>query len=72
MFQALCDGSNQINFYEAFIVCVLFCKHAEYEERVRLVFNSFDIDGGGALDRRELNQFINASIFGLCKAVGIP
>lgn len=37
-----------------------------------MVFDSFDLDSGGALDRRELSQFISASIFGLCKAVGIP
>ena len=72
LFKVLSDNSNQVNFYEAFIVMVLFCRHAEYEDRLRLVFDSFDIDGGGSMDRRELSQFISAAIFGLSKAIGIP
>ena len=72
LFTALKDNSNCANFYEAFIVMVLFCRTADYEERMRLVFDSFDIDSGGCLDRKELSQFINASIFGLCKICGIP
>lgn len=72
LFNTLADASQQVNFYEAFIVMVLFCRKAEYEERLRLVFESFDIDSGGNLDRRELGQFINASIFGLCKVIGLP
>ena len=34
---------------------VLYCKNAEYEDRLNIVFNSFDLDGGGHLDRRELS-----------------
>ena len=55
LFMVLADNSDEVNFYEAFIVFVLFCRHAEYEDRLRLVFDSFDIDGGGLLDRRELS-----------------
>ena len=62
LFNVLADSSYQVNFYEAYIACVLFCRYAEYDERVELIFNSFDLDGGGHLDRRELSAFINASI----------
>ena len=72
LFAALTDSSNEVNFYEAFIVMVLFCRHADYEIRLRLVFDSFDVDGGGSMDRRELSQFISAAIYGLCKLIGIP
>ena len=51
---------------------MLFCKHAEYEERVELIYNLFDLDGGGEIDRRELSIFISAALYGLCKTVGIP
>ena len=51
---------------------VLFCKHAEYEERLELIYNLFDLDGGGGIDRRELSIFISAALYGLCKTVGIP
>ena len=50
---------------------VLFCKSAEYEDRLNIVFNSFDLDGGGVMDRRELSDFIRCCINGLCKAIGI-
>ena len=72
LFSLISDQSNQINFYEVFIVLVLFCRHAEYEERLALIFGSFDLDNGGQLDRRELSVFISAAIFGLCKVCGIP
>ena len=72
LFTALKDKSNCVNFYEAYIVLVLFCRAADYEERMRLVFDSFDIDSNGALDHKELSQFIDAAIFGLCKICGIP
>lgn len=71
LFNLLQDSVQMVNFYEAFIIMVLFCKEADYEERLQLVFNSFDVDGGGALDRRELSHFINSAIYGLCKIVGI-
>ena len=71
LFKCLSDGSNQVNFYEAYIVMVLFCKYAEYEDRLRLVFDSFDVNGGGTLDRKELNVFVQCSLYGLCKIVGI-
>ena len=72
LFSVLSDNSNQVNFYEAYIVMVLFCRHADYEIRLRLVFDSFDIDSGGNLDRRELSQFISAAVYGLCKSLGLP
>ena len=72
LFNKLCDSAQNINFYEAWIVMVLFCKNAEYEERIRLLFDSFDLDHGGSLDRKELGQFIAAAIFGICKCCGIP
>ena len=33
LFQTICDGDS-ISFYESFIVLVLFCKYAEFEERL--------------------------------------
>lgn len=51
---------------------VLFCRAAEYDERLVLIFGSFDIDNGGELDRKELSIFITSAIFGLCKVCGIP
>ena len=50
---------------------VLFCRFAEYEDRLRLVFDSFDLDSNGVMDRRELNTFVQSAIAGICKVVGI-
>ena len=33
LYETLNDGES-INFYESFIVLVLFCRYAEYEERL--------------------------------------
>ena len=58
LFLMLKDPSMQVIFYEAYIVLVLFCKNAEYDDRLRLIFDSFDLDQGGWLDRKELTIFI--------------
>ena len=54
-FKTLEDTSHEVNFYEAFIVSVLLCRRMEYEDRLQLVFHSFDLDGSGLLNRRELH-----------------
>ena len=62
---------KEINIYEILISLVVFETHSEFEEKVCLVFNAFDVDAGGTLDRMELAKFLTCAISGLCKAVGL-
>ena len=61
LFDFLRDGHN-VNFYEVFIALVFFTKSADYDQRIQLVFNVFDVDGSGSLDRKELTKLLTASI----------
>ena len=36
------------------------------------MYTAFDIDGSNSIDRKELNQFLSASVISLCKIVGLP
>lgn len=65
------EGHN-ISVLETFIALVLFCKKADYDDRIQLVFNVFDADHGGTLDRKETSKMLQSSIFGLCKLAGLP
>jgi Ca2+-binding EF-hand superfamily protein len=49
----------------------MFAK-GEFDKKVRGIFNAFDIDGNGVIDRKELLTFINSGILGLCKLVNLP
>ena len=71
LFKHLKEG-HKINVLEAFIALVFYCYDAEYDDRIRLIFNVFDIDGGGTLDRKEASKLISCSIYGLCKLAGLP
>ena len=65
------EGHN-INIFEVFIALVIFCKNMDYDDRIHLVFNVFDLDGGGSLDRKETAKLLSATVFGLCKLAGLP
>lgn len=52
MFIFMKEG-HKINVLETFIALVFYCYDAEYDDRIRLIFNVFDVDGGGTLDRKE-------------------
>ena len=71
LFDFLREG-HSISVLETFIALVLFCKKAEYDDRIQLVFNLFDEDNGGTLDRLETAKMLQASIYGLCKMAGLP
>ena len=71
LFDFLRDG-QLISFSEAFIACVFFCKHADYDSRVKVVFSLFDSDGGGELDRKEFNKLMTSTIYGLARLAGLP
>ena len=58
---------NHVHIYEVFIICAIFVKDAEYNEKLLCIFKAFDVDNGGTLDRRELAKFILCSIVGICK-----
>ena len=36
------------------------------------MFNVFDTDGGGTLDKKEVSKLLLATIYGLTKLAGIP
>ena len=71
LFEFFKEG-HKVNVLEVFIALVIFCHDAEYEDRVQLIFNVFDVDGGGSLDRREVSKLLQATIYGLTKLAGIP
>lgn len=39
---------------------------------MQLVFNVFDADRGGNLDRKETSKMIQSTIYGLTKLAGLP
>ena len=65
------EGHN-VNIQEVFIALVFFCYRAHYDDRIMLVFNVFDFDCGGTLDRKEASKLVQATIFGLSKLAGLP
>ena len=65
------EGHN-VNIHEVFIALVFFCYKAHYNDRIQLVFNVFDLDHGGTLDRKEASKLVQATIFGLSKLAGLP
>ena len=71
LFEFFREGYN-VNVLEVSIALVIFCHDAEYDDRIQLVFNLFDLDGGGSLDRREISKLLQATIYGLTKLAGIP
>lgn len=71
LFDFFREGHN-VNVLEVFIALVIFVKEAEYDDRVRFIFNVFDVDGGGTLDRKEVTKLLTATIYGLTKLAGIP
>ena len=62
---------GQINIYEILISLVVFETNSEFEDKVSMIFKAFDVDGGGTLDRQELEKFLICGISGLCKMVGL-
>ena len=71
LFEFLREG-HSIILPEAFIALVFFCQEGDYDDRIQVVFNVFDIDGGGELDRKECSKLMQASIYGLTKLAGLP
>ena len=65
-YEALQENSL-INIYEVFIICAIFVKDTDYNEKLLCIFKAFDVDDGGTLDRRELAKFLLCSILGICK-----
>lgn len=70
LFEFFREGHN-VNVLEVFIALVIFCEDGEYDDRIMLVFNVFDTDGGGSLDRKEVSKLLQATIYGLTKLAGI-
>ena len=72
LFDVLEDrGTRTINIYQLLIALVVFESHAEFDEKVRLIFKAFDIDGSGSLDKSECGKFLISGITGLAKMVGL-
>ena len=71
LFEFFRTGHNA-NVLEVFIALIIFCPEAEYDDRIQLVFNLFDIDGGGSLDRKETSKLLQSTINGLTKLADIP
>ena len=72
LFDVLEDRSTRtINIYQLLIALVVFESHAEFDEKVRLIFRAFDVDGSGSLDKSECGKFLIAGITGLAKMVGL-
>ena len=51
---------------------VIFCQNAEYDDRIQVIFNVFDADYGGSLDRKETSKLLQCTIYGLSKLAGLP
>ena len=70
LFEVLANRKT-INIYEILIALVVFESHAEFQDKVNLIFKAFDVDASGALDRPELSKFLICGIVGLCKVIGL-
>lgn len=72
LFEALSDvAGGSVNFYESFLVLVLLCRQIEYEQRLDLIYQVFNLEGI-IMERRVLSFCVTAAMQGLCKIVGIP
>ena len=71
LFDFMKDGHN-INFLETIIALVFFVRIADYDDRINTIFNLFDEDASGILDRKEASKLIQCSIYGLTRLAGLP
>ena len=65
------EGHN-ISVLETIIALVIFSQNAEYDDRIQIIFNVFDADFGGSLDRKETSKLLQCTIYGLSKLAGLP
>ena len=54
--------SGEVNFSQMYIGMCVFCRNIQYDERIQLIFTSYDLDGSGELDRKETAKFLEAAI----------
>ena len=43
-----------------------------FDDKIKCIFCFFDLNGNGALERKELSVFVHSAIVGLCKITGLP
>ena len=60
-----------MDVFQAFIAMIVFSE-GHFDDKIKSIFSFFDLDGDGDLGRKELSVFIQSSIVGLCKMLGLP
>lgn len=70
-FFELMQFAGEVNFSQMYIGMCVFCRNILYDDRIQLIFTSYDIDGSGELDRKETGKFLEAAIQSLCKLAGL-
>lgn len=66
------EGFN-VSVPEILSSIIIFCaKRSDYDDKIKFIFNVFDADGGGTLDRKEASKLLTCTIYGLSKLAGLP
>ena len=66
------EGIN-VSVMEILSSIIIFgAKKADYDDKIKFIFNVFDADGGGTLDRKEASKLLTATIYGFSKLAGLP
>ena len=63
--------NNKADFYEALASMTMFSK-GEFNTKIKSLYQIYDTDGSGEIDREELKVFLSSGILGLWKILGIP
>ena len=62
---------DKADFFEALAAMTMFSK-GEFNTKINSLYQIYDADGSGEIDRDELKTFLRSGILGLCKLLCIP
>ena len=65
------EVNGTASILEAFVALALFSK-GEFDRKIKGIFQAFDMDESGYIDKKELLTFLYNGIYGLCKLVNLP
>lgn len=65
------NKDEKADFYEALAAMAMFSK-GEFNTKIRFLYQMYDDDGSGEIDRDELKVFLSSGVLGLCKLLDIP
>lgn len=61
---------DRADFYEALNAMTMFSK-GEFNTKIKSLYNIYDVDGSGEIDKDELKVFLKSGILGLCRMLSL-